>query len=173
MIGFKRVLDYCLPILFFCGVVYLVMMVLSWTAVIPVDVKDSKIILGYISLIHVLVIPVFQFGMRRQYTSFYLLFLIINTLWVSLVAVALGLIYGGVLGSESMTTFRQSSIHVSFFYCYLTVSVVSLVAVFILTWKTQRSFIYKSFATSPIEALTERSSHAKTATTTTKNIVIP
>jgi hypothetical protein len=160
----KRILDFTTTILFFCGFVYLIALFLHWSKVAPIPPMDSKQIFGYMSLTHVISIPIFWFGMRKQYGSFYMLFLVVNTVWIVLVCIGFGLIYGGALGQESQEVFKSSSLHNAFIYSYFSMALVAEIAVFIVACKLQRS----------LKVIQESDSDAsKVATTTTTQKLLP
>ena len=68
-----------------------------------------------------------------------MLFMLLNTVWIVLTAVALGLIFSGVLGETTRVNWKHSSLHQSFFYSYLAIALTAETAVLIITCKLQRT----------------------------------
>jgi len=110
-------------------------MMLIWVDYVAMDTKDSKILLSYICILHILAVPVLFFGMTRQFASFYILFLTLNTVWIILSAITIGLVYGGSLGEESRVSLTNSTLHQSLFCSYFVVGIILELAVLIILWR--------------------------------------
>jgi len=161
------------PILLFCGIVYLVTMSLSWTGFFELESKDTRMLLGYISIAHVAGIPILMIGIKRKYASYYLFFLIINTVWIILSVVALGLVYGGILGEEARINFKYSGLHQTLYYAYLTVGVIVELIVLVIVCGLQKTIrLVSSGGTEPV-VIPMTPGKGQVVTTTTKRTLVP
>lgn len=95
MASLMGAIRYVYPFLGYCSLIYLVIVVLNWFKVYSLTIRDPILIFGYISFLHVLSVPLLWWALGSR-TQFYLVFIIMNTVWLLGVITMLILIHIGL-----------------------------------------------------------------------------